>query len=167
MTTAAAPGHRRPVELAGAFRFLDPGPLVHGDLSLALLQRRPALPGRGVVPSYEFEMRREGTETPAGHISFRAGTTSDIELYVGHVGYGVEPAHRGRHFAERATRLLLPLMRAHGFGCVWITCNPDNAPSRRTCERLGAELIEIVPLPADHLMYLRGERAKCRYRLAL
>lgn len=38
---------------------------------------------------------------------------------------------------------------------------------RTICERLGAELIDIVPLPVDNDMYLRGEREKCRYRLDL
>ena len=37
-------------------------------------------------------------------------------------------------------RLLLPLARRHGLQTVWITCNPDNWASRRTCELAGAEL---------------------------
>lgn len=152
---------------AATFRFLDPGLLSDGELTLVLMQRRPAHPLRGSVPSYEFEMRRAGVRATVGHISFRAGTTRDIEMYVGHIGYSVEPAHRGRHFAERATRMLAPLMREHGFDRVWITCNPDNVPSRRTCERLGAQFIDLVALPSDHDMYLRGERAKCRYLLTL
>jgi tagatose 1,6-diphosphate aldolase len=50
---------------------------------------------------------------------------------------------------------------------LWITCNPDNYASRRTCERLGAEMVEIVPLPSNNVLYQRGEREKCRYRLDL
>ena len=64
-------------------------------------------------------------------------------------------------------RLIIPLMRQHGFTEIWITCNPDDHPSRRTCERLGAELIEIVDLPSDHEMYKSGDRRKCRYRLSV
>jgi predicted acetyltransferase len=48
---------------------------------------------------------------------------------------------------------------------VWITCNPDNWASRRTCELAGAELVEIVDLPEDNDMYRKGKRRKCRYRL--
>ena len=44
---------------------------------------------------------------------------------------------------------------------VIITCNPDNLPSRRTLERLGGDLLEIVDLPPDNDMYQRGERQKC------
>ena len=74
---------------------------------------------------------------------------------------------RGRHYAERACRLLLPLARAHGMQTLWITCNPENVASRRTCERLGASFIDVVALPANHMLYQRGERVKCRYRLDL
>ena len=121
-----------------------------------------------IVPSYHFWMRLRGPEVPvriAGGISLRIGQDSDLELYTGHIGYHVYPPARGRHLAERACRLLLPLARRHGMRTIWITCNPDNVPSRRTCERLGAELVEIVPLPPDHVLYAAGEREKCRYRV--
>jgi RimJ/RimL family protein N-acetyltransferase len=63
--------------------------------------------------------------------------------------------------------LLLPFARRHGLKTIWITCNPNNWPSRRTCERLGATLVEIVPLPPDNDQYIAGEREKCRYRIEL
>jgi tagatose 1,6-diphosphate aldolase len=50
---------------------------------------------------------------------------------------------------------------------LWITCNPDNHASRRTCERLGARLVEIVPVPKTDPLYARGETEKCRYRIEL
>jgi tagatose 1,6-diphosphate aldolase len=97
----------------------------------------------------------------------RIGTTYDLETYVGHFGYGVYPPARGRHLAERACRLLLPLAKAHGLKRLWITCNPDNWPSRRTCERLGCTLAGVVPVPEGHALYQRGDRYKCRYFLEL
>lgn len=103
----------------------------------------------------------------AGTVSLRVGSSDDLELYYGHIGYHVYPPARGRHYAERSVRLLLPLARRHGMRELWITCNPDNPASRRTCERLGAVLVETVRIPGDHLLFLRGERHKCRYRLAL
>jgi tagatose 1,6-diphosphate aldolase len=128
-------------------------------------------PQRGWAPTYHFWMRlHDRPELPsviAGGIGLRIGHSKDLEYYTGHVGYHVYPAARGHHYAERACRLLLPLARRHGLTTLWITCNPDNLPSRRTCQRLGAELIEIVALPEDHTLYAQGERLKCRYRLAL
>ena len=41
---------------------------------------------------------------------------------------------------------------------LYITCNPDNIPSRKTCEKLGLILEEIVDLPEDNEMYKEGER---------
>jgi tagatose 1,6-diphosphate aldolase len=63
--------------------------------------------------------------------------------------------------------MLFPLARAHGIRILWITCNPDNWASRRTCERLGCHLADIVPVPSDHPLYLRGDREKCRYWIAI
>jgi predicted acetyltransferase len=100
-------------------------------------------------------------------ITLRVGRSPPSELYYGHVGYHVFPAARGQHYAERACRLLLPLARRHGLNPLWITCNPDNLASRRTCERLGMRLVETVAVPGEDALYLRGEREKCRYRLDL
>ena len=197
------------------FEFLDPGPLIDGELELVPpherwvddvlstcqhpLTRRdapsestitrqrlldylaacprglqPADPSRGWVPQYNFWMRlrdrrlfRRPPVRIAGGISLRVATTETIELYYGHVGYHVYPPARGRHYAERSVRLLLPLARAHGLTTLWITCNPDNLPSRRTCERLGMRLAGTVAVPETDPLYARGEREKCRYRLEL
>jgi predicted acetyltransferase len=134
-------------------------------------------PGRGVVPAYHFWMkvaRPGGHRTLFGHadnvaiaggIGLRIGHGEDLEYYYGHIGYHVYPPSRGRHYAERACRLLLPLAAYHGVNPVWITTNPDNLASRRTCERLGGQLVDVVDVPPGHPLYLRGERRKCRYRV--
>lgn len=125
----------------------------------------------GRAPCYYFWMHllpQHKPEIPmAGTISFRVSDSVQIRRYAGHIGYGVFPAARGHHYAERATRLLLPLAKMHGMDHLWITCNPDNLPSRRTCERLGCRLIEIVDIPPGNPFYERGERQKCRYYLKL
>jgi tagatose 1,6-diphosphate aldolase len=146
-------------------KFLEPGELRDGELELVLVDRRPPNPARGIVPAYLFQLRVGGNH--AGHVDFRAGSTRDLERYGGHIGYAVDPLHRGHHYAERAVRLILPFVRRHGFTSLWITCNPDNTASRRTCERLGATLVDVVPLPPDNDQYARGDREKCRYRLEL
>jgi Acetyltransferase (GNAT) domain len=137
--------------------------------------------GNGRVPCYHYWMyvnapaphgadparSDRGMMRVVGGISLRAQTTRAIEMYYGHFGYRVYPFARGHHYAERACRLLLPLARRHGIQPLWITCNPDNLASRRTCERLGAKLVEIVPVPQRDPLYLRGDHEKCRYRLDL
>jgi tagatose 1,6-diphosphate aldolase len=147
------------------FRFFDPGPLGDGELSLVVIRRNAADPAKGWVPSYDIGMIAAGHSEQAGRVNLRAVTTPSLELYGGHFGYTVEPPWRGRHFAERAVRLLLPLARRHGLSPVWISCDPENHASRRTCERLGGTLVEIVDLPPENDMYIDGERRKCRYRI--
>lgn len=147
------------------FSFLDPGPLVDGDLSLVLTRRDPPAPAKGHVAGYLFEMRVGGANEGVGTVHFRAQSHPLLDLYRGHVGYNVDPGCRGRRYSERAVRLLFPFIRRHGFSTIWITCNPDNQPSMRTCERLGAALVDIVKLPATEEMYANGDRLKCRFRL--
>ncbi|MFT3785658.1 MAG: GNAT family N-acetyltransferase [Tepidisphaeraceae bacterium] len=128
-------------------------------------------PGQGRCAMYTFWMRLRPQFSPpvemAGSISLRIGDTEDLRRYMGHIGYGVYPPAHGNHLAERTCRLVLPLAKRHGMSELWITVNPDNWPSRRTCERLGADMIEVVDLPTTHPLYHRGDRQKCRYRLRI
>ena len=136
-------------------------------------------PGKDVAAGYTFWMRvRPGVmalpaRVPApdlviaGSISLRIGHTLNLDRYLGHIGYHVMPSARGHHFSERAARLLLPIARAHGHQHLWITCNPDNIASRRTCERLGAAYVDTVALPRENALYTQGDRVKCRYRMGL
>lgn len=139
--------------------------LVDGELELHLVERCAADPERRLVPAYHFEMRVAGARV--GTISLRIGSGAYLERYAGHIGYGVEPAYRGRRYAARACRLLFALARRHRMRTLWITCNPENVASRRTCELVGGELVDIVDLPPDIDLYREGERQKCRYRVRL
>lgn len=148
------------------FEFLEPGRLGDGELELKLAVCLPGDPRRGIVPSYEFQMQLAGTGTRIGGISLRVGDTEHI-TYVGHIGYSVARTHRGHHYAARATRLLLPLARAHGMTELWITTDPGNVASQRTCELAGAAYVETVTVPPHDSLYGRGDRRKLRYRLPL
>jgi predicted acetyltransferase len=143
------------------------GSLVDNDLQLVLVEEYPGDPALNHVPAYKFKMTLVGQDEEIGRVQLRIGNTSHIVMYAGHIGFSVRPEHRGQRFGARACRLLLPLARSHGLKALWITCNPDNVASRRTCELAGAKLVEIVDLPEDTDMYQKGERQKCRYRIDL
>lgn len=149
------------------FEFVDPGRLTDGELELVLKNTYPAdIPGDR-APVYRFKMSLVGKRGEVGQIDLRAGNTNHVVMYAGHIGYRVHARYRGHRYAARACRLLFSLARHHGLNPLWITCNPENIASRRTCEILGAEFIEIVDLPKNTDMYLSGDRQKCRYRLIM
>lgn len=143
----------------------DPGSLSDGDFSLALKEISPPKPEMGWAPAYHMNMHLRGVETPVGRIVLRIGWTQNLLLYGGHIGYAVEPDHRGKRYAGRAVKLLLPLAWRHGLPEVWITCNPDNLASIRTIESAGGVFVENVLLPPDSDMARRGETSKNRYRI--
>jgi predicted acetyltransferase len=150
---------------APAFVPLDPGNLLDRELRLILREVTPAMSGR--VPTYRFEMIHLPDGASAGAVDLRIGNTYDVVTYAGHIGYRVCEAYRGQRYAARASRLLFPLARSHGFREIWITCDPDNLASRRTCELLGGELVSTVAVPKSHAYYKSGSRAKCRFLLRL
>ncbi len=148
------------------FRFVRLGRLVDGDLELVLTRRIPANPVKRYCPAYHFEMRHPGRKTVLGSIRLRVGSTLKLR-YTGHIGYGVYRRFRGRRYAARSCRLLLPLARAHGLTAVWLTVDPTNNPSQKTCERAGAKYVDTVRLPKTNEMYAEGDRYKRRYRVAV
>jgi predicted acetyltransferase len=147
--------------------FQDPGQLIDDDLRLVLVEKFEGDLTLNLVPSYKFKMTRAADGQEMGRIDLRIGNPPVIVMYAGHIGYGVFADFRGQHYAARSVKLLLPLARKHDLNPLWITCNPDNFASRRTCELAGGRMIEIVDLPEDNEMYQRGERQKCRYRIDL
>lgn len=151
---------------AKPFEFLDVAPPQDGDLRLVLAELMPAESSPWGVPAYSFRMENPGGEH-LGRIRLRVGWNEDVIRYAGQVGYAVAPAHRGHRYAERACRLILPVAKRHGMASLWITCQRDNAGSRRTLERLGAELVGIFDVPAGYPLDAGMERKKMCFRLAL
>jgi len=137
--------------------------LIDGDLMLAFKSFSPH--PTHLVPTYHFRMINAATTAEMGQINLRSETNVTIERYAGHIGYRVSERYRGHHYAARSITLLLPLVRQIGIAPLWITCDPENIASRRSCEIAGAELVEIVDLPSDYAGYAFGQRQKCRYRL--
>jgi tagatose 1,6-diphosphate aldolase len=151
---------------AKPFEFLDFTLPPDGDLRLVLAQCMAAENGPWGVPAYSLRMQNPAGEY-LGPIRLRVGWSEDVIRYAGHVGYVVEPAHRGRRYAERACRLIVPLAKRHGMTSLWITCQPDNAQSRRTLERLGAQCAGVIDVPPDYPLDAGAVRKKLCFRLGL
>ena len=75
-----------PQELAfGAVR-LRFGHIISGDSAL------------GYAPAYHFRIL-VGGDSDAGYIHFRVGESEHVQIVAGHIGYVIDPAHRGHGYA--------------------------------------------------------------------
>ena len=146
------------------FEFINPGKLIDDDLELFLVKKTQADPIKKYSPSYEFEMRHTKTSECMGCIRLRIASARILQ-YPGHIGYEVNEEYRGHRYAARSCYLLRPLALDHGLKALWLTVDPKNIPSRKTCEIIGAQYVETVCIPRNHEMYERGARYRCRYRL--
>ncbi|MGL4608251.1 MAG: GNAT family N-acetyltransferase [Trueperaceae bacterium] len=137
--------------------------LTDGEIWLEFITHVPGDAKKTWLPADHYQIQNAKREA-VGKIDLRLGYTPKTENYYGHIGYSVDEKFRGHHYAAKACLLLKPVALQHGMGVLWITCNPDNWPSRKTCESIGATFVEIVDVPKDDPLYWRGEIQKCRYR---
>lgn len=131
-------------------------------ITLRLTEQNPG--SATTLPFYYYDIR--DAQGPAGKISIRIGDNAD-SYYNGHIGYEIDEARRGRHYALRACRLVLPVAKAHGMQRLYITCTVSNTASRKTIERLGAVLLEIADIPESCFFWRAGIEPYCIYRLDL
>ncbi|RZI48829.1 GNAT family N-acetyltransferase [Lactococcus kimchii] len=83
----------------------------------------------------------------AGVISCRWQIEKGILLeWGGHIGYGVAPSFRGHHLAEQMVKFALPEYKKRGILRVMISADEDNIASRKTIERNGGVLENIVSI---------------------
>ena len=121
-------------------------------------------------PAKELEFGREqiwsitlhNHRREIGQISYRTGESRAVYFY-GHIGYHIDPPYRGHHYASRACRLLTKEILMSGKQSVVITCDPDNTPSRKTCQKLGGLYEGTTSVPEDIRKKYEIGPSKCRY----
>lgn len=146
--------------------FFETSDLFDKEIYLKLERTAEAVPERKLVPAYYFKICRSYDNAEVGFCDLRIEHTEGL-YYGGNIGYTVYEQFRGEHYAGKACLLLFKQARKHKMDYLYITCNPDNHASRKTCEYAGGILEKIVDLPKDNDMYLEGERQKCIYRFIL
>ncbi len=147
------------------FEFLYPGKLINKDLELVLIKKTPANEEKKYFSAYKFEMRHKKTNEKMGHIDLRI-SNNEIIKYIGHIGYGVDEKFRGNRYASRSVKLLFTLAKKHELNPLWITCYPENIPSKKTCKFAGGKLIKISGPPKNNERY-KNNREKCQYKFNL
>lgn len=146
--------------------YIEPPRMLDGDLCLEFMSFYPGDSDAGLAPGYEFAMLQAQSGEPMGRLALRVGSARLLR-YPSHVGYAVETAFRGHHYAARSVQLIMPFAAAHGIPVLWITCKPENAASRRSCELAGLRYADTVTVPRSHRMYGEGYRRLCRFRRPL
>ncbi len=133
-----------------------------GQIDLIPLHITPPSPGLGFGHEQIWRIALHDHRREIGQISYRDGESRCV-YYYGHIGYHIDEPWRGNHFAEKACRLITGEIRMSGKTSVVITCDPDNIPSRKTCEHLGCELESTVKVPEDIREKYEIGPVKCRY----
>lgn len=77
-----------------------------------------------------------------GRIAVRHRLTPALLALGGHIGYHVRPSARRRGHATAMLHAVLPHAVALGIDQILVTCDVDNAPSRRVIEANGGRLAE-------------------------
>lgn len=146
--------------------FLDTDFLESNEIKLLLEKTTEADPVKNYVPAYHF-LICDRQRTVMGHCALRIGYNDSL-YYVGHIGYSIYEGYRGNHYAAKACKLLFLLAKKHGMSYLYITCNPDNLPSRRICEYLQGEFLGVADLPEDNDMRInKGKTQMCIFKFNL
>lgn len=145
--------------------FLDTKFLKNNEIQLILEKTTDGDEAKNWVPAYHFFIcDLKGNQM--GTCDLRIGYNDNV-YYGGHIGYTVFPEYRGHHYAGKACLLLFGLAKKHDMEYLYITCNPDNYASRKTCEYAGGTLLEIAELPEGNDMRAEGALEKCIYKFTL
>lgn len=149
----------------GGDLFWDTEFLKNDEIQLVLEKTVNGDKERNWVPAYYFSIT-DLNESKLGECELRIGYNDKL-YFGGHIGYTVFPEYRGNHYAAKACLLLFQLARKHNMEYLYITCNPDNEASKKTCEYAGGNLLEIAVLPEGNDMRDRGAFEKCIYKFML
>jgi len=95
----------------------------------------------GYVPQTLYWLYINGK--PVGYGKLRHFLNDKLKEHGGHIGYVIRPTERGKGFGTIILRELLQEASKKGIDSVLLTCNEDNAASRRIIESNSGELNEI------------------------
>lgn len=148
------------------FRFKDVGYLTDGEIDLIIEKKVPAHLEKFGVPSYHFQIKKHLMPHEIGKIDIRIGYNENT-FYGGNIGYEIYPAYRGHHYAAKACKILKRVAQLHGMNYLYISCLPENIPSNKTCQSLGAHWLGTYIVPFHLEMYMMGVRQINIYELGL
>ncbi len=132
-----------------------------GPIRLVFEKKVDAEPGKELVPFYHFKITdRDGVKV--GYINFKVGDTNHVRQCVGHIGYEILPEYRGNSYSYFACNAIRPFIRVF-YDRVILTSDPENIPSIKTIEKLGANFLNEIMVPEYDPSYKSGSKRKRRY----
>ena len=122
----------------------------YSDGIIDLIPVREPPPSRELGFGHErvWRIAQHGKGKEIGRISYRDGERPGDYFY-GPIGYHFGPPWRGHHYASQACQLIREEILRSGKSSAVITCDPDNEPSRKTCEALGCRWESEVPVDPE------------------
>jgi predicted acetyltransferase len=106
--------------------------------------RDPATCPAGELPHEDLWLM-EG-DTWVGLLTLRREIDDQLMRTGGHIGYVIRPTWRGRGYGTKLLALGLERARAYGLKRVLLTCDDDNAGSRKVIEANGGRLENIITI---------------------
>lgn len=91
----------------------------------------------------------------------------DLERFGGHIGYVTRPDYRRQGIMTELLLFALECYRKRGILRVLITANRYNIASRRTIEKVGGILEDIVQVPMDYNVSSMAGQELARYWINL
>jgi len=95
-------------------------------------------------------------KTFIGHVNIRHRLNYQLEKIGGHIGFFIRPSAQGMGYGKEILRLSLDKARKLGIASALITCDADNARSRKVIEKNGGILRDTIDA---------GERKVLRFQV--
>lgn len=109
----------------------------------------------GWVPATQYVCVRKTDGRIVGMIDLRHRFNDFLAEYAGNIGYSVHPEERRKGYAKWMLAHVLPEAKKLGLARVLVTCDDDNAGSRRTIEANGGVFERTTWLESDQVTLRR------------
>lgn len=93
------------------------------------------------VPALTYFYVREGDDEIVGMINLRLALNDFLRTEGGHIGYGIRPTERKKHYATDMLAKALKVYETLGFHEVIITCDKCNVASANVIKNCNGELV--------------------------